>query len=431
MSDQPPDPQRSADSLPAGQPRRPPDTPLLPFEDALDRILALARPSGDVEDLALPAALGRVLAETLVATRPLPAFRNSAVDGYAIRGEAIPPAGVVAPFRIVGQARAGLPYDGPVAPGECVRILTGAALPEDTDTVVMQEAVSVADGRVLVGAGHRLGDHVRGLGEDLAVGDPVVEGGRRLAPAHLAAAAAAGWAKLRVHRRPRVAFFSTGDELRPLGEALAYGQIHDSNGPMLAALLARLPVEPLDLGIVPDRPEALRAAFEQAAASADAVVTTGGVSVGDTDFVQPLLAELGELAFWRIAVKPGKPLAVGQLGGALFFGLPGNPVSALVTFYQLVQPALRRLAGERAVLPIAIPARSAATLPHEPGRLEFQRGILSAEPGGELVVRAAGAQGSHVLSALARANCFILLEAERGDVGAGETVQVQPFAGLV
>lgn len=432
MSDRPPDSPRSGERHPLGQPHRLPDLPLLPFEDALDRILALAPPSGTMEDLALPDALGRVLAEAVVAARPLPAFRNSAVDGYAIRGADLAAAAEGVAFRLVGQARAGAPFGGPVGAGECVRILTGAALPEDADTVVMQEDVRVEGEGVFVAARVlRQGAHVRGIGEDLAAGDSVLEPGLRLAPAHLAAAAAAGRAALRVHRRPRVAYFSTGDELRPLGQALAFGEIHDSNGPTLGALLARLPVEPLDLGIVPDRPEAVRAAFEQAAAEAEAVLTTGGVSVGDTDYVQPTIEALGELAFWRVAVKPGKPLAVGRVGRALLFGLPGNPVSALVTFYQLVQPALRRLAGEREVLPLSLPARAETALPHEPGRLEFQRGILSSGADGALLVRSAGAQGSHVLGAMARANCFILLAAERGDVAPGETVRVQPFAGLV
>lgn len=407
------------------------DQRLIPLETARERMLAACPTPTTVERLPLDRCLGRVLATALVATLDLPPFANSAMDGYAVRSEDCAGDAAVA-LRLIGRSAAGAPFAGRLEPGTCLRILTGAALPDGADAVVIQEAASLRpDGRVSLPGGIRAGANVRWPGEDLRRGDPAVEPGRRLMPAQIAAAAALGRDSLEVWRRPRVAFFSTGDELSPLGSRLEPGQIFDSNRPMVRALLERIGVEPIDLGVVEDSRAAIRAALSLAAGSGDAVLTTGGVSVGDADYVREEVAGLGELNLWRIAMKPGKPLAFGRIETARFFGLPGNPVSALVTFYQLVAPALRRMGGEEAVAPLQLSARLTEPIAKKPGRVEFQRGRLRPTPDGELEVAAAGGQGSHVMSSLSAADCFIVLPAESGDHPAGTRVTVQPFSGLV
>ena len=407
------------------------DHRLIPLETARSSMLAACPPPTRVERLPLDRCLGRVLAAPLVATLDLPPFANSAMDGYAVRSADCVGDAPVA-LRLVGRSAAGAPFEGRLEAGACLRILTGAALPEGADAVVIQEAASLGpDGRVGLPGGIRAGANVRWPGEDLKAGSTVIEPGQRLMPAQIAVAAALGRGDLEVWRRPRVAFFSTGDELRPLGSRLGPGEIFDSNRHALRALLERVGVEPLDLGVVADRREAVREALSRAADSNDAVLTTGGVSVGDADYVRDEVAGLGELILWRIAMKPGKPLAFGQIGEARFFGLPGNPVSAVVTFYQLVAPALRRMGGEARVESLQLPARLLQAIAKKPGRTEFQRGLLQQDPDGELLVAPAGGQGSHVMSSLSAADCFIVLPAESGDQPAGARVFVQPFSGLV
>jgi molybdopterin molybdotransferase len=407
----------------------PPD--LLPVDEARRRIDALVVPVTPFERVALRSALDRVLAEPVVAAMAVPPHANSAMDGYAVRSADLPAAGGERALRLVGQSLAGVPYAGGVGPGECIRILTGAVVPTDTDTVIMQEVVRREGSTVRISHGAAAGDNVRLPGQDIAAGATVIEAGTRITPAHLGVIASVGGVEVTVRRRPRVAFFSTGDELRGAGELLGPGQIYDSNRYSLFGMLARLGVDALDLGVVRDHRDAVREAFIAAGEVADAVITTGGVSVGDTDYVKETIEALGTVDFWRIAMKPGKPLAVGRVGGALFFGLPGNPVSAMVTFYQLVQPALRRLAGEAQVTPLLVQARCTTELAKHPGRMEFQRGVLGRGADGRLEVTATGMQDSHVLSSMARANCFILLPAESAGVGVGEDVVVQPFEGLV
>ena len=404
---------------------------LLTVDDARRRIDALIRPVVPHERAALRASLGRVLAEPVVATVDVPPHPNSAMDGYAARSADIPSEGESRALRLIGHSLAGAPFSGQVGPGECVRILTGAVVPAGADAVIIQEVVEPAGDSVRVPGGVRAGDNVRYPGQDVRAGDAVLATGVRLHPAHLGVLASVGVVEVTVHRRPKVAFFSTGDELRGAGEALGPGQIFDSNRYTLFGMLRRIGVDALDLGVVRDRREDVRRAIEGAAAVADAIVTSGGVSVGDTDYVRETLAEIGQVDFWRIAMKPGKPLAVGRVGAASFFGLPGNPVSAMVTFYQFVQPALRRLAGELDVAPLHVRARCEVRLVKQPGRLEFQRGILRSDAGGNLGVTTAGLQDSHVLSAMARANCFIILPLESAGVEPGDTVVVQPFEGLV
>lgn len=390
-------------------------------------MLDAARPVATIERIALHAALGRVLAASIASTINVPPHHNSAMDGYALRGADL--AGG-APFRLIGASFAGKPFTGAVGSGECVRIMTGAVVPEGADSVVMQEYVTVRDEEIVVAPGQHAGCNIRHPGDDLALGSEVLAAGRRLTPADLGLIASVGSGEVSVLRRPRIAFFSTGDELRAVGQPLAAGQIHDSNRYTLAGMLERLGMEALDLGVCADNRAALRATLTEAATSADAVITSGGVSVGEADYIHELLAELGTVAFWKIAMKPGKPLAFGHIGQALFFGLPGNPVSVMATFYQFVQPTLRRLAGEADCEPVIVRARCAQGLRKQPGRAEFQRGILRQSNEG-LEVHTTGVQESHVLSSMSRANCFLLLDADCGDVPAGTWVDVQPFEGLI
>ena len=402
----------------------------LPLDEALQRIRAGLAPVEGYQQLALRDALGRVLAEDVASPIDVPAYTNSAMDGYAVRSADLPGDGETR-LTVVGTAFAGQPFEGPVEAGAAVRIMTGAMLPAGADTVVMQEDAERDGDELTLRPGHKSGQHVRHAGEDIAAGGTALAAGKRLRPAEIGLLASLGVPEVRVRRRLRVAFFSTGDELRSIGEPLEEGQIYDSNRYTLHGMLTRLGVEQLDMGVIPDRREAVEAAFRQAAAVADVVITSGGVSVGEADYVKETLDRMGEVGFWKIAMKPGKPLAFGRVAGTVFFGLPGNPVSAMATFYQVVQPALRHMLGERAVLPVALHARCAEPLKKRPGRQDFQRGVLCHDEGGQLVVTSTGAQGSHVLSSMSQANCFIVLPADSGDVQAGEMVEVQPFEGLV
>lgn len=399
-----------------------PGPDLLPVVEARRRILAAAGPVTGTEMVDLRAGLGRVLAQTVAAAEPVPGFDNSAMDGYGLRT-----ADAGEPLRVVGRSLAGNPYAGTIGPGEAVRIMTGAPIPEGVDTVVMQEHVTADETTVHIDKQPTEGDNIRRAGEDLTAGETVLEPGRRLRPADLGLLASVGVSQVRVHRRPRVAFFSTGDELRGVGEPLEHGTIRDSNRYTLHALLERAGVEVHDLGVVRDDLAATETALAEASAMADAVITTGGASVGTADHIHTALANRGEVAFWRIAMKPGKPLAFGRVGDALFFGLPGNPVSAMATFLQFVAPALAVQAGEPAAeprtlrLPVAEPFTKAA------GRTEFQRGLLEPTADGGLAVRPTGPQGSHILRSMSLADCLVILPAESEGASPGELVEVQPL----
>jgi molybdopterin molybdotransferase len=340
---------------------------------------------------------------------------------------------------VIGTALAGKVFAGAVGAGECVRIMTGALPPAGCDTVVIQEVVELDGDRLIVPAGQRAGQNIRRAGEDLAVGKPALAAGRLIRPAELGLMASLGCAEVSVYRRLRVAFFSTGDELCSIGTPLAGGEVYDSNRYTIFGMLTRLGCEILDLGVVRDDPATLEAAFRDAAAAADVVITSGGVSVGEADFVKPLMAQLGEVLFWKIAMKPGRPMAFGRLGSrgggdghaAWLFGLPGNPVAVMAAFYQFVRDALQLLMGADPVRGVPLlPAVSSVAMKKAPGRTEFQRGILG-HADGLWSVRPAGAQGSGVLRSMSDANCFIVLEHERGSVAVGDTVQVQLFDGLV
>lgn len=384
------------------------------------------RPVTHVEKIAIRDALGRVLAEPCISPIDVPSHTNSAMDGYALAGTSLPVDGI-AEFAVAGTVMAGARQAIDCQPGQCVRIMTGAPMPHGTDTVVMQEQVEVCSGGVRIDSRHRPGQNVRQAGEDIAAGSRVFDSGRRLRAADLGVLASLGFGELAVYRRPRVAFFSTGDELRSIGQPLADGEIYDSNRYTLHAMLTEAGVEAIDMGVVGDDPDALAQAFDAAADVADVVVTSGGVSVGEADYTKSILARRGQMSFWTIAMKPGRPLTFGRLGKAIFFGLPGNPVAVMLTFQQFVQPALRYLAGANWPQPLVLPAASAVKLKKRPGRYEFVRGILERDEGGALVVRPAGAQGSGILTSMSRANCLILLDEACAGVAAGDTVQVQPF----
>ncbi len=376
-------------------------------------------------------ALGRVLAEDVCSPVDVPAHRNSAMDGWAVRAADLRP-GAETTLREVGAAFAGKPFSGSLGPGQCVRIMTGGVVPEGADAVVMQERAQASGKEIAIAPGVRQGQNVRAAGEDLKAGSVALRRGRIVRPAELGLIASLGIGEVAVYRPLRVAFFSTGDELKSVGTALAEGEIYDSNRYTIHGMLTRLGCEVLDMGVVRDDPLLLERAFEAASASADVVITSGGVSVGEADFVKGMLGKLGEVVFWKIAMKPGRPLAYGKIGAAHFFGLPGNPVSVMVTFYQFVRDALLVLAGADPVEPApTFAATCTARLKKAPGRTEFQRGILERAPDGTLTVKPTGEQGSGILKSMSDANCFIILGEATGNVEPGSRVEVQPLEGLV
>jgi molybdopterin molybdotransferase len=404
------------------------DPNALHVDKAREAIRACLMPIQETEKVRVRQALDRVLAEDIVPKIDVPARDNSAMDGYAVRfsdlqgGERV--------LSEVGTALAGRPFAGKLGPGECVRVMTGAVIPEGADTVVIQEAVRAEDGRVLIPGGQKARQNVRAAGEDLKTGVPVLAPGKLLRPAELGLIASLGIGEVRVRRRLRVAFFSTGDELASVGAALKEGEVYDSNRYTLHGMLARLGVEITDFGVVRDEPAELERAFKKAAEGADAVITTGGVSVGEADFTRQLMAKVGEVLFWKIAMRPGRPMAFGKIGHSFLFGLPGNPVAVMVTFYAFVRDALLHLSGRTDDYAVpTLTAIASENLRKLPGRTEFQRGIVFRE-GGEWKVRTTGQQGSGVLRSMSQANCFIVLEHERGKVEAGAPVQVQLFEGL-
>ncbi|MCG6865718.1 MAG: molybdopterin molybdenumtransferase MoeA [Thiogranum sp.] len=406
------------------------DPGALPVEEARRGILQLLTAVECPQKVALRVALGRVLAQDVLSTADVPAHDNSAMDGYAVSARDLPASGTRA-LQVVGSAWAGKPFTATVQPGEAVRIMTGAVVPAGCDAVVMQEQAECDGEQLRIGNGHRPGQNIRRAGEDLSKGQVALARGHRMQPADLGLLASLGISEVHVQRPLRVAFFSTGDELRSIGEPLETGQIYDSNRYTLFGMLTRLGVDIIDMGVVRDKPEAIRDAFVRAAANADCVITSGGVSVGDADYVKQVLDEVGEISFWKIAMKPGRPLAFGRIGAAGFFGLPGNPVAVMVTFYQFVQPALRHMAGETEVTLPQFTVPCLSRLKKRAGRSEFQRGILSRDAQGQWVVRKTGGQGSGVLSSMSSANCFIVLPPQGMEIEPGDPVLVEPFHALV
>lgn len=386
-------------------------------------------PAGlDTEDLPITQAAGRVAAQAQRSTLALPPFVNSAVDGYAVAGLRLA-AGEAAVLRLVGRSAAGRPYDGPrLASGEALRILTGAMAPPEASAIVMQEQTERIDDHLRILGPLGDGDNIRLAGSDLPAAAGLLSPGDLLHPARVALLAAAGQTTVRVHRPVRVAVFATGDELRAPGDTLLPGQIHESNRALLLGLLQAPWLAPVDLGIVPDDPERLSHMLAHGAETADVIVTSGGVSVGDTDHMPALVEALGSLDLWRVAVKPGKPLAVGRIGACHYFGLPGNPVSAAVTLLVFVMPALRRLAGLPDPLPRLWPVRLSGGLARRPGREEYLRGRwVDAPDGGGPWAAALEGQGSHQLSGMAAADCLLRVAADAGDLPAGSLVEALPL----
>ena len=401
----------------------------LRVDEARQRILQQINAIESWRKVALRDALGQVLHEDVISPLSVPPHANSAMDGYALRGEDLK--NDATSLRLIGSAFAGRPFAKSVNTGECVRIMTGAIMPDGCDTVIMQEQAEVSNDRIILHGEHHSGENVRLAGEDIQTGAVVLSAGHRIIPADLGLLASLGLAELKVRRRIRVAFFSTGDELKSLGESLNPGDIYDSNRYTLFGMLKRLNAEIIDMAVVTDSPDALRQALLQASKEADVVITSGGVSVGEADYVKQLLDELGQVNFWKIAMKPGRPLAYGKIADTPFFGLPGNPVSVMVTFYQFVQPALHKLAGANCQPPLLLQAVAAENIRKRPGRFEFQRGLLRSNSANQLEVTMTGEQGSGILHSMSRANCFILLEEDCDGVAAGQSVTVQPFAGLI
>jgi molybdopterin molybdotransferase len=349
------------------------------------------------------------------------------MDGFALAIDSLAQ-GKVTELDEIGTAFAGTPFAGTCGPGQCVRIMTGALVPEGTDAVIMQEQVEITDtGKIRIDADHRIGENIRQAGEDITKGETVIYAGARLSPADLGVLASLGIAQLQVKRKPVVAFFSTGDELVSIGEPLEPGKIYDSNRYSLHGMLSSMAVDIIDLGVVKDEPKAMREVLEKAALQADLIISTGGVSVGEADFIKPALADLGTTEFWKIAIKPGRPLTFGQIEASIFMGLPGNPVAVMVTFSQFVVPAIHALAGAIPRRPALFSARALDAMRKKPGRYEFQRGIATLDDNGEWQVAKTGKQGSGILTSMSRANCFIVLPDENTGVEAGDDVKIQFF----
>ena len=422
----------------------------------------LVEPVSATEDLPLFSALGRVLAQDVISPISVPPHDNSAMDGYAFAGDQLV-AGQPLTLRVVGTALAGKAWVGTVAAGECVKIMTGAIMPTGLDTVVPQEftTAAAADGHITIAADVlKTGDNRRFKGEDLMEGSVALAKGTLLAPAALGLVASLGLPTVTVYRRLRVAYFSTGDEILSLGEPPREGAVYDSNRYTVFGLLTRLGVEVIDLGVVRDEPELLEAAFRNAAQRADAIITSGGVSVGEADHTRTMMKKLGDVAFWRIAMRPGRPMAVGRIAttknqaklassaypssansyqndtnhphsGAVLFGLPGNPVAVMVTFLAFVRPALLRMMGSNHSTPPLLRATSTEAMRKKPGRTEYQRGTITTAADGTLQVRTTGNQGSGVLSSMVQANGLIVLHHGQGNVAVGDTVDVMVFDGVI
>ena len=387
------------------------------------------------QDVYLFDALGRILAQDVVSPISVPAHNNSAMDGFAFDASQLVSDQPLT-LRVVGTALAGKAWQGKVNTGECLKIMTGAILPDGLDTVVPQEFVQVASAQDITTITLppnlvKAGDNRRLAGEDLMQGQPALKAGQALTPAALGLIASLGLHDVRVHRRLRVAYFSTGDEVLSLGEPPREGAVYDSNRFTVFGLLSRLGCEVIDMGVVRDDPELLEAAFANAAQVADAIITSGGVSVGEADFTKAMMKKLGDVAFWKIAMRPGRPMAVGRIGKSVLFGLPGNPVAVMVTFLAFVRPALLRMMGSTAQPAPLLRAKCLEPLRKKAGRTEYQRGLVSSAPDGTLHVRTTGNQGSGVLSSMVQGNGLIVLHHAQGNVAVGDEVDVLMFEGAI
>jgi molybdopterin molybdotransferase len=400
-------------------------SPLLTVDAALQRIRAAIKPLNDSETISLKNALERILALPIYSPINIPTERNSAMDGYAFASSDVQPQ----PFslELVGSSYAGKPFQGQLQAGQCVRIFTGAVLPEQADSVIMQEHIQ-RDGQIVhFPADTKIYQNVRAIGEDVQQGSLLCAEAKKLTAVDLALLATAGVYELSVIRTIKIAILSTGDELVGLGQQLRAGQIYDSNRYLLAGLLSEPCYQLTDLGVIADDKQALSECFTAAAKNHDVIISTGGASVGDADYVKAVLTECGKVDFWKIAIKPGKPLTFGNIGDCYFFGLPGNPVSAQVTFQKIVSPALQQLSGTQAKPALQFTATCNSKLKKSAGRQEFQRGIFGQHENGEFFVTSAGEQGANMLKALSVANCYIVLPVECEGVAIGDKVTIEPF----
>jgi len=412
------------------------DPKALPVPQVNAFLARLVEPVTDTEAVGVFDALGRVLAEDVVSPISVPPHDNSAMDGFALDGALLQPGQPLTLQLAEGTAFAGKAWAGALAPGQCVKIMTGAIMPAGLDTVVPLEFVKQDGHQITLPADIlRRGDNRRFLGEDLMAGQPALRQGQTLGPAALGLIASLGLPKVRVVRRIKVAYFSTGDEILSLGEPPREGAVYDSNRYTVFGLLTRLGVEVIDMGVVKDEPAALEAAFRQAAREADAIITSGGVSMGEADHTKAMMKQLGDVAFWRIAMRPGRPMAVGRIEeqgkSSVLFGLPGNPVAVMVTFLAFVRPALLRLMGSTAAEPVLLKAHSGEALRKKPGRTEYQRGFVTRDAHGALHVRTTGNQGSGVLRSMVEANGLIVLHHGQGNVSVGDAVDVMMFDGAI
>lgn len=405
---------------------------LLTFEQALDKLLSLASSNQKQQNVPLASAVERILAQSVISPINVPPFNNSAMDGYAVRLSDFDENSESTTLSLAGKAFAGHPFTGEWPANSCVRVMTGAPVPEGTDAVVMQEDTEETAQGIVFKRLPKAKQNVRFIGEDIRKDDAVFEAGIKLGATTLPVIASLGLDNVSVYSRLKVALFSTGDELQQVGQPLKDGQIYDTNSFTIRIMLEKLGCEVIDLGTIPDDPALIERAFITADQQADVIITSGGVSVGEADYTKTILETLGKIDFWKIAMKPGKPFAFGKLNNALFCGLPGNPVSAAVTFYQLVQPLIMKLSGyTQWQPPKSFKVKTQTALKKTPGRVDFQRGILTVNSEGQLEVKTTGHQGSHIFTSFHQGNCFIILEQPRGNVAAGEEVTVSPFNALL
>jgi len=407
------------------------ETDAISVDEAHKTITHKISPIHKSENLDLRSCLNRYLAKDIYSPIDVPSHINSAMDGYAISGDDLPIKNEQS-YPIKGVAYAGRPSSDTHKAGHVMRIMTGAVMPEGTDTVIMQEQVELLDtSQILIKPEHKKGQNVRQAGEDISKGSLVLPKGRKITPADLGVLASLGIDKLDIFIRPRIAFFSTGDELRSIGDTLKEGEIYDSNRYTLFGMLKQLEVDIFDLGVVQDTKESIYDAFVKASECADIVITTGGVSVGDADYIKPTLKALGDTYFWKVAMKPGRPLTFGKVNNSWFFGLPGNPVAVMVTFMQFLEPAIHYLASGKTKETLTFQAISIDSIAKRAGRTEYQRGIFEQTPEGIITVRRTGKQGSGILTSMSIANCFIVLPEESNGIKKGDMVKVQPFSGSI
>lgn len=406
---------------------------LMPLAEAIDRMQSELNNVCESIILPLSEALGYTLSQDIISQQNVPPFNNSAMDGYALYSQDLATCSSDKPITLkqVGKSFAGIPFSGAIETGQCVRIMTGAVVPEPLNCVVMQEQAQVDGENITFTEAPKLHNNIRFAGEDLSVGQTVLRQGHKLTPRDIPLLASLGIATLSVYRQLKVAVLSSGDELRPLGSKLEQGEIYDSNRYSIIGLLSRLNVEVIDFGIIEDDFNRIKETLIKADQQADVVITSGGVSVGEADFIKEVLNEIGEIGFWKLAIKPGKPFAFGKLQNSIFFGLPGNPVSAIVTLYQLAVPAMAKMSGELVKPALRLNAVCNDALRKAPGRTDFQRGNYSVNEQGQLVVTTTGNQGSGVFSSMSQSNCFIVLEQDRGNIAKGETVEIEPYSHLM